>query len=371
MRLRKFSFILCVIYILMLWGCTGNPQNDLPSTTLDGIEENQSTPTRNNGVFSMCDFASIIPGQSTIYDTEQIYGDYGTSYFDWVKYIQRLQGEGDGNISIVSALPERVVYQIGWGLGRPLKSFTDLNIVIDPLPSISAFLSIIPGKTNYKEIAEICNQDLGEFPRDEALYVHIPIQNDCYVSVTIDTNGVVLDFNYGCELESIQPAHTFKFYDFYQNTPGQSTFAQIDALALEKGFLLGRGDIQPPDDKMWLVLPAEKRSRITIIGTWSDDKIQSIELYNVTKYSGESEEIAVEMSSDIVVSLMTNITPPHDTYKKIEEICGHDFGSFPREKGLVIRIPMENACEFIVRIHRDGSVVSLQWKSIDWESEGD
>ena len=154
MRFRKFSFILCVIYILMLWGCAGNRQNDTPPSILTGTEESQ--PTTTPGEFTLRDFAGIIPGRSSTYDAEKIYGEYGHQLgFDLMRWTHYIPYAAGGAMEISSYLPEHTIYTISWYAGEAHQGadpFTSIDIDSLPNLDISAFYDVIPGKTNYKEI---------------------------------------------------------------------------------------------------------------------------------------------------------------------------------------------------------------------------
>jgi len=369
---KRICVIICALYIITLVGCaTVTPQGALPGAENEA-ELTHTDKDKDAGLFTLEDFADLIPGKSTIKDAEQVYNEYGISFMDWVKYQRLLPSIKETEMTVTASIPEWVVCSILWNtkdFASSNRSSTECEVDISPTPSVSAFFDIVPGSSDYQDFFRICGYDLGQFPRKECLYIEIPVLNDCFLSINFNTEGIVTRIAYFCKIDSIQPQCTFSLSEFFQNTPGQSTFDMINSQALASGYIWGSGDIPTPLNQKYHLLPASNGNRITLEGTWAENTIQSITIENLyDTYHRETDTIVVEVSSAAAFQIMADITPTQDTCQKISEICKYDFGEFPREKGLNIQIPMEKNCVLIILLDPDGYVKSITWKAADWIS---
>ena len=364
---RRLMLIICSLFMLCLLGCSGNSHGSADS--------NQSLSSQNNECFLLSDFINIIPGRSTLQDVQMIYAQCGSqAYVDLTKYNRILPSMDGTKITVSVSIPEWVVYRISWHINDLASHdaiFVNRTVDITPIASAADFFSIIPGQSNYQDVYNICGVDFGGFPRSDGMHISVPVLNDCMISIRLDPDGVVSGIIYYCEIASIQVKNPFSLSDFYQSIPGKTTFAQIDDSVLEKGFLLGDADVPPPSNQKILLLPAKKGNRISIEGTWHDDRIKSITIENAyDTYCAETDETVVNISSEAVFRMMCDVIPIYDTQEKVSEICAYDFGNFPREKGLAIKIPMEKECIFIILLDPNGRVVSMSWQSTE-QSTGD
>lgn len=365
MKLLKCIFVFYVCSGLLL-GCSVNKSSTDASVPLDSSKV--ETPYAEEGLYTLADFTGIIPGRTSYKEVQEIYQKEYLNY-DGGKIMLFPPVEDGKYILIVIRMPEAIVGSIQY-TESGYSAFTDSDQCrIAEKHTIEEFAHLVPGRSTYQNVYDICQCDYGAFPRNKRLILTIPSDycNEIKITITIEQTGTVSSVDYYGTAKSFEyPANLYREYslaDFSGLSVGKSTYNDVINIIKDDGVRIRLA----PEDYGVFVLPGENKSRVTIHIGSAEQVIQAIVVRNMN-VNGGGDNLVVDAPDNVTVSDFSEIIPTQSTYQDVYRICGEDYGSFPREKGLHIIVNLADETKVGIKLDEKGVVGEIYYATQDFKA---
>lgn len=348
--------LLYAICILLLLGC-GNTKTGHSTPEATDSAQTLATHPRQEGAYYLSDLVDIIPGHTT-YD--EIYA-MGLDYKFYIDsdHMKLFVPTENGNYYLIwIKVPEEIVSSVSFYSNSSHFSGKRVETELDFLLTIDDFRYIVPGKSTYQDIYDICGLDYGEFPQMTGMKLVVPVYHDNEVEIEIAWDGTVSSISHLSTPGSFEyPDHVIPRYnlgELFKLTPGKSTYEDLKLITHDDGTYFN----SPPNSL--LILPAEYGNVIVI--TMRSETIESIVLGDPHKLGFSVEEPVVNLPNSVTVSDFSKLIPTQSECEDVSEICRQDLREYIEESGLCVVIPFAYNTQLTIDMDAEGIVTAVSYR---------